>query len=536
MPNLRFLTAALLAALALPVEAHEAPVRRDPALRNVYDRARAPELARRAADWRNGAVVYQVLVDRFAPSRKLAQKQALYAAPRKLRAWSEVPKAGQYVPGAEVWSHEIDFWGGDLDSLKGKLGWVDDLGADVLYLNPVFASFTNHKYDAWDYHQVDPAFGTRAELKGLVDEAHRRGMKVVLDGVFNHMGRKSPYFQQALKDPRSKWRPFYKFRPGNPPYVGWMDVANLPELNLEDRRVQDYVYKRPDSVLQSYVRREGVDGWRLDVAFDIGFTLLADMNRALKTARRDTVLIGEIWDYPEEWSPAVDGVMDMHGRAAILAMLQGKVAGPVASAMWDTMIQDAGLEPILKSWLVFDNHDTPRLATSLSQPWQVKMARTLQMTLPGSPCLYYGSELGMTGGDDPEQRAPMRWDLATGGNETLALHRQLLKMRKAEPALRYGDFRRLHSSQLFAFLRRTDSVKDTVVVLANPTDQPVTEVIQLRESKFHDYSDLQDVLTGRKLKVLGSFVEAPVGPHEVLVMKMDTRPYPNGYDRYDREY
>ena len=490
------LAAALLAPPALAAAKAPAP---DPGLRNRHDVARAPDLARRAADWRNGAVVYQVLVDRFAPSRRLERKQALYAAPRKLRPWTALPKAGAYVPAAEVWSHELDFWGGDLDSLRAKVGWIEDLGADVVYLNPVFASFTNHKYDAWDYHRIDPAFGTRAELAALSKDLHGRGMKLVLDGVFNHMGRKSPYFQAALKDPKSPWRPFYNFKAGNPPYVGWMDVANLPELNLEDRRVQDYVYKRPDSVLQSYVRKEGVDGWRLDVAFDIGFALLADMNAALKTAKKDAVLIGEIWNYPEEWSPSVDGVMNMHGRAAILAMLQGKLAGPITSAIWETMIADAGIEPILKSWLVLDNHDTPRLATSLPQDWQMRMARTLQLTLPGSPCLYYGSELGMAGGDDPEQRAPMRWDLATAENPTLAFHRRLLALRKAEPALRYGDFRRLHTSTLFGFLRRTNSVRDTVLVLANPTDQPVTEVVQVRESKFQDASDVQDVFTGRKI-------------------------------------
>ena len=523
------------ALLAPPVVAHAASTS-DPGLRNRYDLARAPELARRAADWRNGAIVYQVLVDRFAPSTHLKAKQGLYAAPRKLHPWSEVPRAGRYVPAAEVWSHELDFWGGDLASLRGKLGWIDELGADVVYLNPIFASFTNHKYDAWDYHRIDPAFGTRVELATLSRDLHGRGMKLVLDGVFNHMGRRSPHFQEALKDPQSPWRPFFQFRAGEPPYVGWMDVANLPELNLEDRRVQDHIYRRPDSVLQSYVRREGVDGWRLDVAFDIGFKLLADMNRALKTAKSDAVLIGEIWNYPEEWSPAVDGVMNMHGRAAILAMLQGKLAGPVTGAIWETMIADAGLEPILKSWLVLDNHDTPRLATSLPEAWQMRMARTLQLTLPGSPCLYYGSELGMTGGDDPEQRAPMRWDLATPQNPTLAFHRRLLALRKAEPALRYGDFRRLHTSTLFAFLRRTNAVRDSVVVLANPTERPVTEVVQLRESKFQDASDLREVFSGRKIKVLGGMIEATLAPRETLVLKVDARPYPNGYDRYDRLY
>ncbi len=129
-----------------------------------------------------------------------------------------------------------------------------------------------------------------------------------------------------------------------------------------------------------------------------------------------------------------------------------------------------------------------------------------------------------------------RWDLATPANATLAFHRRLPALRKAEPALRNGDFRRLHSTSLFAFLRRTNSVRQTVVVLANPTDRPVTEVVQLRESKFQDYSDLKDAFTGRKLKVLGGMVEAALAPHETLVLKMDTSSYPKGYNRYDRLY
>ena len=522
-----------LLALALALLATLPAVAMD--YRGARDRERAPELARRAADWRDGAVVYQVLVDRFAPGENLATKRALYAAPRRLRAWSETPKAGAYVPAAEVWSHELDFWGGDLASLRAKLDYIQNLGANTLYLNPIFSSFTNHKYDAWDYRQIDPAFGTRADLAALAKELHRRKMHLVLDGVFNHMGRKSPHFQEALQDPHSPYRRYFTWRPGqDPSYVGWMDVANLPELHLEDPVVADEIYRRPDSVMQGYVRQEGVDGWRLDVAFDLGFAILADMNRALKTAKPDSVLIGEVWNYPEEWSPALDGVMDMHGRAILLALLAGKLDGPMASAMWETMIADAGLEPILKSWLVLDNHDTPRLATVLPAAWQQRLARTLQLTLPGSPCLYYGSELGMTGGGDPEQRAPMRWDLATPANETLAYHRKLLALRRAEPALRYGDFRGLHARQLFAFLRRTAGVRDTVVVLANPAAAPVTEVVQLRESKFQDDSTLRDVFTGQPVQVLGGMLEVTVPAHQALVLKMDTRPYPHGYERYDR--
>ncbi|HEY9071194.1 MAG TPA: alpha-amylase family glycosyl hydrolase [Candidatus Ozemobacteraceae bacterium] len=504
---------------------------------NEHDHAREQELAERAADWRNGPVVYQIIVDRFAPSTRLAGKKSLYAAPRRLRDWKETPQKGSYLEKAGVWSHEVDFWGGDLESLRGKLDYLQELGVDVVYLNPVFSSLTNHKYDAWDYHVVDPVYGSRKDLADLAAELHRRGQRLVLDGVFNHMGLRSPMFQEARRDPHSRWRPFFKFSEKNDrKYIGWYDVENLPELNMENPDVQAFIYAAPDSVVQSYLRNEEIDGWRLDVAFDLGFRYLTDLTRAAHTAKPGSLIIGEIWNYPEEWHPAVDGVMNMHGRKLLLTMLEGRLSGPLCSQMWETSIDDAGMDHILKSWLVLDNHDTPRLANLLPQRWQQEMARILQFTLPGAVCLYYGSELGMTGGDDPEQRAPMRWDLVTPGNPMLALHRRLLALRRAEPALRYGDFRRLHSEKLFAFLRRTNSVRDTVVVIANPTGRTVKELLQVRDSKLQDVTPMLDQLSDRKFMVFSGTIDVEVPAHTVLLLKADTADYPHGYNRYDRIY
>jgi len=506
---------------------------------NERDLARRDEFECRRRDWRNGAVVYQVLVDRFAPSTRMGAKSELYREPRRLRRWEETPGQGVYDPTAQVWTHEVDFWGGDLDSLTGRLDYLEGLGVDVVYLNPIFLSLTNHKYDTWDYHQVDPVFGSREELGVLVAEVHRRGMRLVLDGVFNHMGRRSPMFQAAA-DPQSPWREFFRFRPGAPDSgeastaIGWLDVENLPELNLENPRVQDFIFRRPDSVVQSYLRQEGIDGWRLDVAFDLGFRLLRELTVCAHEARPGSVVIGEIWNYPEEWRPAVDGVMNMHGRAILLRLVDGRVTPRVAAEMWQTMVEDCGLDHLLKAWLVLDNHDTARLGHELPQEWQQRMARILQFTLPGAVCLYYGSELGMEGGPDPENRAPMRWDLVAEGNALLALHRRLLRLRRECPALRWGDFRRLHSERLFAFLRRTASARDTVVVVANPGQAPVTEFLQLRDGRIQDVTVLRDEFSGERFTASAGGVEVTVPPREVRVLRPDCDPTPGGYHRYRR--
>ena len=365
----------------------------------------------RERDWRNGAVVYQVLVDRFAPPADLEAKRALYPPPKRLRTWSELPKAGRYLDTAKLWSHELDFWGGDLPSLAGRLDYVQHLGADVLYLNPIDLAYTNHKYDTLDYRQVSPEYGTRADVDALAADLHRRGMRLVLDGVFNHMGRNAPIFRQAEADAHSRYRDWFFFGPEYPGGArGWGGVANLPELKLENPQVRAFLWGAEDSVVRSWLR-EGIDGWRLDVAYDIGMPFLDELTRAAHAQKPGSLVVGEIANYPAQWFPAVDGVLNFALRQILLRTAAGDIDAPTASRMIRRMIEDAGIEHMLQSWTYLDNHDTERLATALPDPKARHIAQVLQFTLPGSPNLYYGSELDMSGAGDPEMRAPMRWDL-----------------------------------------------------------------------------------------------------------------------------
>jgi glycosidase len=157
----------------------------------------APDFEKRERDWRNGAIVYQVLVDRYVPSANLQAKRALYPAPKVLRDWAEPAQPGVYLQDAKLNSQELDFWGGDLQSLATRLDHIQQLGADVLYLNPIHLAYTNHKYDALDFKAISPEYGTRQDFKALAADVHQRGMKLVLDGVFNHMGRNAPKFPRG---------------------------------------------------------------------------------------------------------------------------------------------------------------------------------------------------------------------------------------------------------------------------------------------------------------------------------------------------
>ncbi len=506
--------AALLALLALAV-ASCASHRPQAAPAPAPDR-----FAQRAADWRNGAVVYQVIVDRFAPPADLEAKRHLYPEPKKLRTWEETPARGHYVEGAGVWSHEIDFWGGDFRSLSTKLDYVQQLGVDVLYLNPIHLAYTNHKYDAQDYFAVSPEYGTRGDVVELARDVHARGMRLVLDGVFNHMGRSSPWFREAMANPSSPWREWYYIGPQYKlGYRAWVNVPNLPEVNLESPRVRARLWGDRDSVVQGYLR-DGVDGWRLDVAFDIGYEYLAELTRGAHAAKPGSLVVGELWNYPQRWVPgSVDGTMNMPLRELLLQFTRGALPGATAGRQIERMAADAGIEPLLKSWLILDNHDTQRLATSLPQPWQRRIAQVLQFTLPGSPCLYYGTELGMAGGDDPEQRAPMRWDLVREDNEAYAFTRRLIAMHNDCPSLRIGDYRALDSTSALAFMRTTDSPRDTAIVLANAGEEPLREVLMVRDPGIMSYTRLRDELSGAEFTVMAATLDITIPPRTVHVLR-----------------
>jgi cyclomaltodextrinase / maltogenic alpha-amylase / neopullulanase len=501
---------------------------------NRFDKPLAGVFEKREADWRNGAVVYQVLVDRFAPSADLDAKRALYPAPKRLRRWNEAPRRGGYLDREKLWSHEIDFWGGDLASTRSKLDHVQQLGVDVLYLNPIVLAYTNHKYDALDYQQISPEYGTRTDLKQLAADLKRRGMKLVLDGVFNHMGRNAPRFQHAAADAKSPYHPWFVF---GEQYAGgartWWNAQNLPELNLEHKAVREHLWAGKNSVVRSYLR-DGADGWRLDVAFDIGFNQLEALTKAAHAQKRGSLVVGEIPNYPREWFPSVDGVMHFGLRKMMIAFANRELDAPSFQRMVGRMVSDADYEHLLKSWIYLDNHDTPRIATTVPDTKARRLAQVLQFTLPGAVNLYYGSEVGMEGGDDPEMRGPMRWDRVAADHPELAWTRQLIALRRSHRALRVGEFRSAEASgNVLAFERHTDRAGDTVLVLINPAKMAAATKVMVANSKLMDGDNLIDLLGGGTYKLQGAMVETTLPAQTALVLKPRLTT-PEGYSNYKR--
>ena len=504
---------------------------------NLTRNINAETFANREKDWRNGAIVYQVLVDRFAPSTRLDAKRELYPAPKVLRDWSEEPRPGSYLAEAKLSSHEIDFWGGDFDSLRSRLDHIQQLGADVLYLNPIHLAYTNHKYDALDFMKISPEFGTQENFAHLVEDVHAHGMKMVLDGVFNHMGRNAPIFQEAIRDPMSPWREWFAI---GPQYDGgarsWVGVQNLPELNLENPEVRGYLYENPDSVVRSYLRA-GADGWRLDTAYELGPDFLRDLTQAAHHEKAGSLVVGEIVNYPAEWLESIDAVMNFSLRQIVLGAISGVIEAGTAGRMIDRMIHDAGIESMLKSWMVIDNHDMPRMATLIPRLSWRRLAQVLQFTLPGAPNIYYGREIGMTGGNDPDNRGPMRWDLVRDDNPELTWIKKLIDLRKQHRALRVGNFRLVESNRLLAFERYTDQALETVIVLANPTAAPVTERVMIANAGLIDDTPVIDVLSPTDAPPIGriaaGFMTVTIPPETVHVLMLRELSL-GGYSRFKR--
>lgn len=491
----------------------------------------------REQDWRNGPIVYQVLVDRFVPAANVEAKRHLYPPPKVLRDWSEPARKGVYLEDQKLNSQELDFWGGDLHSLSTRIGYVAELGADALYLNPIHLGYTNHKYDALDFMEISPEYGTRNDFRRLAEQVHGHGMKLVLDGVFNHMGRNSPRFQDAFSNPESPWRNWFYI---GPEYAGgarvWTGYQNLPELNIENPAVRDYLFAAPDSVVRSYLR-DGADGWRLDTAYELGRPFLSMLTASAHAEKPDSVIIGEIVNYPGEWLQSMDGVMNFTFRKIIYDLVREEIPPALAARMTAEAIADAGIEAMLKSWMLLDNHDVPRLATELPDTATRRMAQALQFTLPGAPNLYYGSELGMSGGADPENRSPMRWDLVNADNPELAWVRNLIGLRKQHRALRIGDYRPVIADRLFAFERHTDRVLETVVVLVNPAREAVTETVLVKSADLMDAMPMTDLLAPAGAEPFANMSAGTLRvtlPGRSFVILQPTVPDLGGYNRYKR--
>lgn len=374
--------------------------------------------------WTRGAVMYQIFPDRFYDG-----------------------DPGNDPPGTEPWGAEptfFNFFGGDLEGIRRRLDYLQALGVRAIYLNPIHQAPSNHRYDAADYLRVDPALGTWDDFRRLVDEAHRRGIRVLLDAVFNHTGETFWAFRDVVErgpaSPYYGWYHIYRWpiRRDPPSYACWWNLPHLPKLNTAHPEVRAYLFQVTRSWMEA-----GIDGWRLDVPNELEPGFWEEWRRLVKGLNPDAYIVGEIWQEADEWlrGDRCDGVMNYPLREALLDFF---VHRRVGSAGLRERMERQVLRyppPALHHLMnLLGSHDTERIATAAGgQRRAVEAMLLLVMVWPGVPTLYYGDEVGMTGGKDPQCRRCFPWDERRQDVGLWRWVRRLVALRRRLPALAWGE-------------------------------------------------------------------------------------------------
>ncbi len=480
-------------------------------------------------DWKKSQIVYQIFVDRFNRGPKFDEKVKLGLYSRdggKVKNWKEIPTRK---------SHGMEFFGGDIDGIIEKLDYIKNLGANVLYLTPIFLASTNHKYDTHDF-RIDPQFGDEKSLKRLFDEAHVRGMKVVLDGVFNHVGADGVWFNRskrygeggAYNDSKSSFVDFFDFQEWPDKYRSWYDVKLLPELNLKSEKLRKILFENEDSVVKRYIKM-GADGWRLDCAHDLGHEINSLIVNSAQSVNSDSYVVGEISSYPLEWlkKTKLDGVMNYYFANIVLNGLKGKFTSYVVKAELDRMVEEIGVDALSKSWNMLSSHDTPRLNWLLNGNDQLKcMALTFQIAYPGNPLIYYGEENGMNGGPDPDNRKPMLWEDHQWDWKFREFVIKAMKVKNVEPALKGGEYLKIMFSPLSSivgFGRYTEKPEDTLFFFANLSGENVHEDVPIAYSYFIHNVELEPIIGNGKATAKVSRIEIEMPPNSAAIFKFRPR-------------
>lgn len=502
---------------------------------NPYLDIRAKDHAKfsqREKDWRNGGIVYQIFVDRFAPSDHLSKKKHLYTHPRTLQDWSTLPQRGVKDPVSTYWTHELAFWGGDLPSVTSNITYLQSLGVNTIYLNPIFEAYSNHKYDTYHYDKISQEYGTMDDLKLLIQTLKKANMHLILDGVFNHMAIASPQFIQAKSSTNEEDKDWFVFGKKFPTGVRlWHNAPSLPELNLKNPKVREYLFNGDHSIVKRYIAL-GIDGWRLDTAIELGYDYLFELTTAAHQANPHSVVIGELNNYPQGWAPAMDGTMLLPLRDLIIQTIKGNISAKVFSSSVEKMIAETGIDTFLKSWVLLENHDTARIVNDLPSFADYQLAKTLQFTLPGTINLYMGEEIGTPGGDDPLNRAPMNWSIVKKGNQFSQVHKQLIQLRNQHRSLRIGDIKFLMSDQLITYIRTTERYDETVVVVVNPNDKPIQEMILISDPLLKSHNKFTNLITGEVVSTsYGILLPINIPAKSSYILKPDLSPI-QGYSPY----
>lgn len=386
------------------------------------------------------------------------------------------------LPWGSVEPTTTSLFGGDFEGIIERLDYLVELGINGIYFTPIFKAPSNHKYDTIDYFEIDPQFGDKQTFKRLVHACHQKGIRVMLDAVFNHSGYYFAPFQDVLKNgEKSRYKDWFHIREFPlqtepiPNYDTFAFVPQMPKLNTENPEVKQYLL----DVATYWIREFDIDGWRLDVANEVDHQFWREFRQAVKAIKPDVYILGEIWHDAMPWlrGDQFDAVMNYpFTNGALNYFAKGNVR---ASEFAYTIVNVLHNYPHNVNEVAFNllgSHDTPRILTQCGeQKEKVKLMFTFQLSFSGSPCIYYGDEIGLTGGQDPLCRKCMIWEKEKQDRDIFAHVQTLIALRKQYRALRFGEFHVLETNDEtnhIAYVKTYDD--ETIVCVLNNAETPLT--------------------------------------------------------------
>jgi 4-alpha-glucanotransferase len=524
-----------------------------------YQLTVVPETAA-TPDWWKRSVIYQIFPDRFANGRADGSVLSPRNGSLLHASWDDNPV---YVKDERGHVLAYDFFGGNLAGVRQKLPYLKDLGINVIYFNPLFASVSNHKYDTADYHRIDPMLGSNQEFEELCAEAKAAGISILLDGVFSHTGSDSRYFNReatypelgAFQSKQSPYYPWYRFIEYPERYDCWWGVDALPNVNEMEPSYREFIISGESSVLRHWLDA-GAKGWRLDVVDELPDEFVKEFRQSLKQKDPEAILLGEVWEDASHkvsygklreyfWGNELDSVMNYPFRQAVLDFLLLRADSVSVHQTLMSLYENYPKQHFYSAMNLIGSHDVPRALTLLGEavpeedlpgvgarmrarlsPKQrslgmarLKLAVLWQMTFPGTPSVYYGDEAGLEGYRDPLNRRTYPW--GREDSELVAWYRQLISLRNRYPVLQTGDWQSLPlTDNVYGYFRTVRGGRDefgrpapdnTAVILINRSASPMPVTVPVPEA----IATMSDLLCGeQEIAVKAGELSLTVAPHE----------------------
>lgn len=415
--------------------------------------------------WVKEAIFYQIFPERFGNGDPSLD-------PENVEPWDEAePKRD-------------NFFGGDLQGVIDHLDHLVELGINAIYFTPIFEATTNHKYDTVDYMKVDPHFGDNEMARTLVEKCHEKGIKVMLDAVFNHSGYFFGPFQDVVKNgEKSKYKDWFYIREfpivaePMPNYDTFAFTGQMPKMNTEHPEVKKYFLE----VARYWIEDIGADGWRLDVANEVDHQFWREFRDVVKKANPEAYILGEIWHNSLPWlqGDQFDAVMNYPVTNAVLEFFcKDLIDSEEFMSRLDAMFLAYPLQVNEVAFNLLDSHDTARLLTICKDDKKrMKLAAAFQLTYMGAPCIYYGDEVGMTGGNDPDCRKPMVWNEEKQDRELFEFYKEMIQLRKDNRAFRDGSFKFLLADKDSKHVVYERSSEDDRFIVAMNSSEDEAEIV-----------------------------------------------------------